>query len=335
MIRMKLSMRALESIRFAVSPMMETVTAIQHGWFAPHTMPGEPPWARTARDPRLWKRLQFLSHLLGESGETVPAAVHGSAPDGLPGAVPCRAVPAVPDDEAKAWYLALSPSSTTSRPRARALQALQEAAVRGDDRFTQRFVEEIERFFRLCLEPHWPVIEERAEEDILRRAGVIAKQGLAHGLASLHPSVSYRDGTLCVAHDTELNSAYDREIALVPSTLATRCFLALDHRAGYRLCLVYPALRSAGSGGGRPRTPQRAGEVLSEVLGHTRLMLLASLDRPFTTTRLAAVHHLSPSTVSYHLTRLHRAGLLIRLRDGSSVRYQRTGEADRLLAHAR
>lgn len=275
---------------------METVTAIQHRWFAPHTMPGEPPWARTARDPRLWKRL----------------------------------------DEAKAWRLALSLSSSTtsSRPRARALVALQEAAVRGDDRITQRFVEATERFFRLCLEPHWPVIEEQAEEDILCRTGVIAKRGLAHCLASLHPSVSYRDGTLCVANDTELNSAYDREIALVPSTLATRCFLALDHRAGYRLCLVYPALRPAGRGGGRPRTPQRAGEVLSEVLGHTRLMLLSSLDRPTTTTRLAAVHHLSPSTVSYHLTRLYRAGLLTRLRDGSSVRYQRTGEADRLLAQA-
>ncbi|MGX1756378.1 hypothetical protein ACWIG5_05600 [Streptomyces lydicus] len=39
-------------------------------------------------------------------------------------------------------------------------------------------------------------------------------------------------------------------------------------------------------------------------------------------------------TVSYHLTRLYRAGLLTRLRDTSSVRYQRTGEADRLLAHA-
>ncbi|MFG2827909.1 helix-turn-helix domain-containing protein [Streptomyces sp. NPDC048434] len=63
-------------------------------------------------------------------------------------------------------------------------------------------------------------------------------------------------------------------------------------------------------------------------------MLLRSLDRPCTTTRLAAVHHLSPSTVSYHLTRLHRAGLLTRLGDGSNVRYQRTGEADRLLAHA-
>ncbi|MEU6326956.1 helix-turn-helix domain-containing protein [Streptomyces sp. NPDC047049] len=309
------------------------MTAIQHRWFAPHTMPGEPPWARTARDPRLWKRLQFLSHLLGDSGELVPTAVRGSSLERVSGSASSRAVQAVPD-EAKAWYLALSlSSSTTSRPRARALQALQEAAVRGDDRFTQRFVEEIERFFRLCLEPHWPVIEEQAEEDILCRAGVIAKRGLAHCLASLHPSVSYRDGTLCVANDTELNSAYDREIALVPSTLATRCFLALDHRAGYRLCLVYPALRPSG-GGGRPRTPQRAGEVLSEVLGHTRLMLLSSLDRPFTTTRLAAVHHLSPSTVSYHLTRLYRAGLLTRMRDGSSVRYQRTGEADRLLAHA-
>ncbi|MCZ1010101.1 helix-turn-helix domain-containing protein [Streptomyces lydicus] len=273
--------------------MMETVTAIQHRWFAPHTMPGEPPWARTARDPRLWKR----------------------------------------QDEAKVRCLALSlSSSTTARPRARALVALQEAAVRGDDRLTQQFVEETERFFRLCLEPHWPAIEEQAGEDILCRAGVIAKRGLAHCLASLHPSVSYRDGILCVANDTELNSAYDREIVLVPSTLATRCFMALDHRAGYRLCLVYPALRTAGSG--RTRTPQRAGEVLSEVLGHTRLMLLSSLDRPSTTTRLAAVHHLSPSTVSYHLTRLYRAGLLTRLRDGSSVRYQRTGEADRLLAHA-
>ncbi|MFJ8390403.1 ArsR/SmtB family transcription factor [Streptomyces sp. NPDC094438] len=63
------------------------------------------------------------------------------------------------------------------------------------------------------------------------------------------------------------------------------------------------------------------------MLGHTRLELLQGLGRPRTTTEFASLHHLTPATISYHLTRLHRAGLLTRRRDRHRVFYQRSIKA--------
>ncbi|GHD98281.1 hypothetical protein GCM10010339_04830 [Streptomyces alanosinicus] len=67
------------------------------------------------------------------------------------------------------------------------------------------------------------------------------------------------------------------------------------------------------------------------MIGQARFLLLSDLGSPCTTTELARRHHMSASTVSYHLLRLHRVGLLHRTREGSKVYYQRTEQADRLV----
>jgi DNA-binding transcriptional ArsR family regulator len=73
-------------------------------------------------------------------------------------------------------------------------------------------------------------------------------------------------------------------------------------------------------------------DPLGEVIGQARLMLLRDLGRPRTTSELAERHRMSASTVSYHLLRLHRVGLLGRSREGSRVYYRRTPEAEGMLA---
>ncbi|MEU5211827.1 helix-turn-helix domain-containing protein [Streptomyces sp. NPDC020742] len=233
---------------------------------------------------------------------------------------------------------------TRTAPCTKAVLAIRDAASSGTP-VARRITDEVERFHRLCLAPHWPAIEERMEADISCRTGILARHGLAGALSLLHPTVTYRDRTMRIADEAHLNADCDQEVTLVPSTLADRCFLSIDlHREG-GLVLIYPAIKpgsgdsssggcaGGGSGAGRGHGgPQRGGaELLGHVLGHTRLLLLRNLGRPRTTTALASDHRLSPSTVSYHLTRLHRAGLLTRIRDGASVRYQRTAEAERLL----
>ncbi|POX36330.1 hypothetical protein C3486_34190 [Streptomyces sp. Ru73] len=367
--------------------MMETVVALQHKWFVPRPVPGEPPWARAARDSRVWGELPLLAGLLKDGNDTLPDVAHGpggsraadgaggpegaggsdstdgsyaaavggplgaagtgtgrggatpqSAPAPEPGSAPeprtasaSAPAPGLPDG-VEAWY-ARMPQPEARSPRARVLQAIRDAAVSGDEGLVRALLADFDAFFRVCLAPHWSAIREQAEADILHRAGDVARHGLAHALATLHPSVSYQDGTLCIANDTELDAVHDQQITLVPSTLASRCFVALDPGDRYCVCLIYPALRADEARDRSPDVPEpRPDARLGDVLGHTRLMLLRSLDRPCTTTGLAALHHLSPSTVSYHLTRLHRAGLLIRVRDGNRVRYRRTEEADRLLA---
>ena len=87
-----------------------------------------------------------------------------------------------------------------------------------------------------------------------------------------------------------------------------------DRRAAM---LFYPVPRP--TPGARPEPP-RPGELI----GWTRARILAAVAAPATTAEVAARLRLSPSTVSYHLQILHRAGLVRRTREVRSVLYQST-----------
>ncbi|WP_344866142.1 DUF5937 family protein [Amycolatopsis ultiminotia] len=310
MIRLRLTSRALGSTRFAVSPMMETAVALQYPWSAPRTGQARPAWARAACDPRSWAQLRCLPELLNGGGASIATGEHEPAyriPEPL-----LRLL-----DE-------MSPSPVRS-PLGAVLRAVHRAVLVPGGTAVQALAADFETFFELCLAQHWSAIEPRLEADILERSRLLARGGLAATLATLHPTVGYRSGVLSITHEIELDADWDHGLTLVPSALARRCFVALDHRERFRLCLVYPAAA-------RITEPAEQDGVLGDVVGHTRLRLLRGIEIPSTTAGLAQRHHLSPSTVSYHLGRLHRAGLLARYRDGGSVLYRRTPEADRLLA---
>ncbi|MGP4002682.1 ArsR/SmtB family transcription factor [Streptomyces sp. 8N706] len=100
----------------------------------------------------------------------------------------------------------------------------------------------------------------------------------------------------------------------------------VDPRGEGSAYLIYPL---------QPHTPVRpdpgAWHSLGKVIGHSRCALLADLGIPRTTTQLAAQHHLSQSTVSYHLAQLHRAGQVTRTRAGNRVYYERRAESEALV----
>jgi DNA-binding transcriptional ArsR family regulator len=70
------------------------------------------------------------------------------------------------------------------------------------------------------------------------------------------------------------------------------------------------------------------------VLGSARALLLTTLERPLSTTTLAALTELSPAGVSRHLLVLRDAGLLASRRRGHEVRYARTPLGDSILRGA-
>jgi DNA-binding transcriptional ArsR family regulator len=84
--------------------------------------------------------------------------------------------------------------------------------------------------------------------------------------------------------------------------------------------LFYPV---AGRALGAAPEPARR----DELIGRTRARILAAVADPATTGEVAGRLRLSPSTVSYHLQILHRAGLVRRTRDVRSVLYQSTRAA--------
>ncbi|MFG3252209.1 ArsR family transcriptional regulator [Streptomyces sp. NPDC048172] len=208
------------------------------------------------------------------------------------------------------------------------LSAVRDALERGERAFAQAAADELERFWRGRLAPYWARLSGAAEADIEHRGRVLARQGLGAGLASLHPGVRLSgDGdSLRVPHRYDGDVGTVDALVLIPSAMLSGCALSVDVCGVRGAALMYPARADR-----PPRAPGGAG-ALGAVLGHTRYALLLALARPRTTTQLAAAHHLTPATVSYHLRRLHAAGLLSRTREGAAVHYRRTEEAERLLA---
>jgi DNA-binding transcriptional ArsR family regulator len=83
------------------------------------------------------------------------------------------------------------------------------------------------------------------------------------------------------------------------------------------------------------RAPAAPPDALARLLGRTRGLVLASLDRPLSTTALATLTELSPARASRHLLALRDAGLVSAARHGHEVRYGRTALAAALLRGGR
>ncbi|MEV6103867.1 helix-turn-helix domain-containing protein [Streptomyces sp. NPDC051940] len=322
MYRIRLTAGALASIRFAPSPLLEASVLMRHKWSPAWTMTRTPWTSRVvARDV---PGLRLLPALYGACGSYVPDfltpvpgegdldaelhAVATTAPERI--AAELRAVAGDPDRDG----------------RAAGLDGLLRLLERGEQDCARLAADELALFWRLALAPEWETVRARAEVDIERHAILAAREGLGRALTALHPTVDFHEDVLSVVHVSETSLYADREVVLIPSVVLTDgCGVGEDTLGERATTVIYPMRRIDPD----LRRPGRS--ALAEVLGATRVRLLAAVARPRTTTQLARNHRLAPATVSYHLGRLHRCGLVTRHREGASVYYQHTAEAGRLL----
>ncbi|MFJ9590679.1 ArsR/SmtB family transcription factor [Streptomyces acidicola] len=193
----------------------------------------------------------------------------------------------------------------------------------------------METLWNAVIASVWPALRNRADDDIDRRAHLIARRGLATALNFLHPGITCQGGRLSLPSQRATTSAPDKPIALFPSPLADFWMLSVDPWNERGLYLIYPATEPAGGTGacrpGARRACEPGEHPLAQVIGHTRFALLESLGSSRTPGELAERHHLSPSTVSYHLVHLHKAGLVTRFQSAKHVYYQRTLGSEQLL----
>ncbi|REK84613.1 transcriptional regulator [Streptomyces inhibens] len=334
MLQLRLSADSLAATCFAISPLMQ-VGAVIHPRY-PAALHHEYFTGREVRETLQERRLHLLSALRREIRGYAPGFMAGQSDS--PGS----------DLEDELHRVATTPTHLVARQMDRVLRmssprdnptSSTEPTVRtfleqGEREFAQKVACELEQFWNDCLAPVWSSIAARAEADIDDRAHTIARTGLSGALNSLHPTIAYRDNTLSFG-GSERGADVSHvdcggRLRLFPSPLAPGWLVGVDpwHERGS--ILIYPTRRPSkpGSRGGPGGT---AGQPWGNVIGHSRLGLLTLLDSPRTTTELAEQHHMSPSTVSYHLTRLHQAGLVTRTRAGNRVYYQRTTKAERLL----
>lgn len=321
MIRIDLGVRGLGRIRFAASPLDAAKDLLFTLGRAPQTL--GPRWRDNAVQALTERQLGLLAAVAG-------GGPLGYAPDFLrPEATGfdttlSSALHQVATTSAERVRYELSAAlgghSWDADPARRPPRLLLAALDRGEEHLAQRLAGEMEQFWHAALAPHWPGIRARLEGDVATRASAIVSRGIADTLDHLAPNLRERDGVLHLsvpvpeAHRLDLDA--DAAV-LVPSVFTGRAVFCGGDPPGTPArrtpLIVYPAAPAD--------CLPRAGR--DELLGATRVKLLAELSQPHSTGELATRLCLSPATVSYHLQILHRAGLVQRTRRSRTVLYQR------------
>ncbi|MEV7086972.1 DUF5937 family protein [Streptomyces sp. NPDC093085] len=303
--------------RFAVSPLWETQEAVRTlarpGRAAYHL-----PWLRRIRDAAAALDLAPLHLLMPEFGHNPdflsrPPVVAAPSFEEEIAAVRATDPELVRTDIRLA--LADTPGAAES-PAGRALTADPAAALR-------TLADLLERAWQELVAPDWPRLRTLLEADVAYHSRRLAELGLQGLLGELSPQLSWTDGT--TLRITGTNGDHTRVLAGAGLVLMPSMFVWPRVVSGYlppwQPAVIYPA-RGIGALWSRPS--ERTPAALARLLGRARAEVLCALDEPASTTALAGVLGLAPSTVSGHLSALRGAGLLTARRYGHQVLYERT-----------
>ena len=180
-------------------------------------------------------------------------------------------------------------------------------------------------------EPRWRTAGPLLEREI-RRIGIAAvRGGMAALLNSLHPGVSYHDGTFVFAPPCDPSNKLGplgpvglRRLVLVPM-IAGRDALLFSFELDDVCWIGYPVPQP------RRGAQETADSALATVLGPVRAAILQALRQPLTVGDLAAAVHCAPTTATYHLHQLAAAGMITREKSGPCVWVSRTARGDELV----
>jgi hypothetical protein len=189
----------------------------------------------------------------------------------------------------------------------------------------------IRAYFDRALAPHWSRIRSVLEGDVLHRARQLTDGGARRLFADIDPTVRWRDGVLEIDKraSQEVDLA-DRGLLFVPSVFVWPR-VVLVTAAHWQPTIIYPA---RGAGALWAPDGEHDAAALGALLGRNRAALLLALDRPRSTTDLAALAGITPGGVSQHLSVLRAAGLVRAHRVGRSVLNLRSAAGDALVGAA-
>lgn len=331
---LELDVADLAATRFAISPLSETVRAIQllAGRDTPMV---NAPWVRWARAELGWRplRLPRLWPLIVNGLPIYPEFLVPAPEVRMPelGAelARLRATPAVAVRASlhRVWERHPWPESArelAARPR----ESLAEIAT------------EIGECHDRLIAPHWERIRPVLEADISYRAGLLAGGGARSLFSDLHPDLRWSGGTLTLTDTDQGPSPFKIRLGPDGVVLMPSIFnwpqVSLSRATSTQTIMLYPARGAATvwedpvwkgetwPGGARAGAAGGHEEAAEALLGTPRVRLLAALRSPATTTALARRLGVTPSAVSQHLAVLHRGGLVDKRRSGRAVLYQTT-----------
>jgi hypothetical protein len=321
-----LGVAELAATRFAISPLSETVSGLQH-LASPDRHPINLRWLRWASDELVRDPLDL--------SRTWPLIMTGRAswPAFLVPA-PVGAGTTIEDD--------LAAMRRTSARQVRASLR----RVFGDDlpddmaelsarpaAGLRAVAAELHAAYDRLIAPHWPRIRAVLDADIAYRARQLASGGAERLFADLHPDLHWHAGrlTLDVAKRERAVVMGPGGLVLMPVVLGTTYVLIKGHTTT-QTTVRYPA-RGVGALWSVGTKPPAGSTV--RLLGRVRADLLEALRSPATTTDLARGLGVTPSAVSQHLGVLRESGLVARERSGRNVLYLTTARGTDLLGTTR
>lgn len=330
MIELEFTPEDYRRIRFAFSPVAETVASLRTLSLAQRNgLHG--PWLAT-----VWQKLD------GVDIELLTALVRptGYMPDFLIPTPPGRtasmessltqvAHTSLDVVVGELEHLAQHRVAQQGQGRARRAELMRELLADPEQAVT-RIVTELDRYWRAAVEPHWPRVHALLQADLAHRLEELATGGVAQLFRTLHPSVAMRGDLLTIVKYYEGRAQLRRRgLLLVPCA-----FVWPDVRVS--TADPRPSLTYSPRGLGRlwESAPDTSESPLAAVVGRTRATVLALLELPMSTTQLAAQVELAAPTLNVHLKSLQAAGILSSRRDGRLVLYQRTPLGDHLVGGA-
>jgi DNA-binding transcriptional ArsR family regulator len=312
----------LSRIRFAFSPVWETVASVRvvaKGGHGVHR-----PWLRRVAPVLTGPDLDLLRALVPPT-DYIPDFITPAPPrrsTGFESGLDAIAQTPLPVVEAELRQLADGwPSRTLDE-----LIADPEAGV-------VRIVDALRSYWHRVLEPDWPRIRALHTEDLAYRLEELAAGGVHRLFRTLHPSVGFTGDLVQIDRPYTCHGEPmpGHGLLLVPCVFAWPAALSIN-AAPHAPTLTYPP---RGIGRLWEFRPDTSGSPLADLVGKTRAAIVGLLDLPMSTTQLACQLNLTAPTLSVHLGILRAAGVVNARRDGRAVLYARTPLGDQLLDSGR
>ncbi|WP_046732646.1 ArsR/SmtB family transcription factor [Streptomyces humi] len=306
---------AVAKVRFALSPLGETVLALRillGG--AGHEV--HRPWVRRARQlPAGERELPLLRALIA-----------GPLPSFL-FPVPQERLPAV---SAELDQLRATEESFFRREYG-AVVGVPDEQVPAPAAVLPRLADALHRCHELLIAPHWGRMRAVLEADVAGRALTLVDGGVQALFAELHPDIAWDGGQLVVhgrraPHTAVTVDTGGHGLVLLPSVFNWP-HVGVDKSPVRAASIRYPAVGV----GLLWEPPGRTAAGLVPVLGRTRAAILAALTEPLTTPALAVRLGVTRSAVSQHLGALRGAGLVSTQREGRTALHLRTERANHLM----
>lgn len=201
------------------------------------------------------------------------------------------------------------------RPAAAPLPSWAVALAEGRPEPFSRLLGALRGYHRAAIEPYWTYIQARVEADRAVRGRALLDGGAEELLASLPPMLRWQAPVLEADYPVDRDVHLDGRGLLLQPSYFCRGTAVMYRDPELPPVLVYPvahtdAPAACGESGGAP---------LGRLVGHTRSAVLKAIGHGGTTSELARRAGVSLASASQHAGVLRDAGLVVTLRQGSSV----------------